>query len=139
MLIGKEENECIKKIIGESERTFRMSENGTLETVENPNFVAIGCGCDSKVNYELKNSNCVSVLGSIDLDLTKAKIVDDISIEVVSIFGITSIKFPENIDIKASGTAIFGSTSDNVKHNINKKTPTLYINYTCIFGNIEIN
>lgn len=38
MLIGKEENECIKKIIGESERTFRMSENGTLETVENPNF-----------------------------------------------------------------------------------------------------
>lgn len=113
--------------------------NKVKGTIENPNFVAIGCGYDSTVNYELKNSNCVSVFGNIDLDLTKAKIEADIIIEAVSIFGTISIKSPKGIDVKASGTAIFGSTSDNVKRNINKKAPTIYINYTCIFGDIEIN
>lgn len=36
--VSEEERASIVKIIAESERTFRMSESGTLETVENPNF-----------------------------------------------------------------------------------------------------
>ena len=107
-------------------------------SAKNPNYVGIFGGCSEKVNYKINDSNCVSIFGAVDLDLTKAIINQDITIETISVFGGIEIKVPKNVDVKANGVAIFGGTEDNVKNDVDDKSPTIHINYTCIFGSIEI-
>ena len=107
-------------------------------SAKNPNFIGIFSGCSEKVNYMFHQGNCVAIFGGVDLDLAKANIKEDIKIDAVSIFGGIEIKVPKNVDVKANGVAIFGGTEDNVKNEVTNKSPTIYINYTCIFGGIEI-
>ena len=105
---------------------------------ENPNFIGILGGCDEKINYDFNRGTCVAIFGGVDLDLTKAKIDQDVIIDAISIFGGIDIKVPEGVDVKASGTAVFGGTEDKVKHKTEGESKTIYINYTCIFGGIDI-
>ena len=70
--------------------------------------------------------------------MTKAKIDGELNIDVVCIFGSVSLITSNEVDVKATGTAMFGSTNDSVLHEVNKKSSTIYLNYTCIFGGIDI-
>ena len=108
------------------------------ETSKDNNFTAILGENTLKVNDKFNGGNCVAAFGKVSLDLTKTDIKEDAVLDTMAIFGNVEVITPENVDVKATGKAVFGSTNDKVKHSGTKKMPTIYINYTCIFGKIDI-
>lgn len=98
-------------------------------------YVAIFSGVDERISEVVSDFKAVSVFGSVDLDLRKAKIKKDLYIEAVSIFGGIDIKLPDNVKLQISGVPIFGGAE-------NKYTDdgdvTITIHYTCIFGGIDL-
>lgn len=106
---------------------------------DNTDFVGLFRMVEQNVDYTLKGANCVSLFGGVDLDISKSPIKDDIFIDVISIFGAVKIKVPTDVEVRANGSAIFGSTSDNVHCKASKARCAVHINYTCIFGEISIN
>ena len=75
----------------------------------------------------------------MELDLTNAKIDEDIVIDCICAFGGVNIKVPNNVVIKTSGVPIFGGV-ENKYNDVNtvKRRKTIYVNYVCVFGGIEI-
>lgn len=102
------------------------------------NYTAIFSGQEEKINNKkFEGADCVAVFGGIDLDLRKAKIKEDIVIECVAVFGGIDILVPEGINIKTSGVPIFGGVETKTAETDTNK-PTIYVDYTCVFGGVEI-
>jgi len=69
----------------------------------------------SKQNIFSKNfkgGDVISIFGGCELNLTNADIQDDITIDVVAIFGGMKIVVPPTWDVKSEVTAIFGGLDD---------------------------
>ncbi len=101
-------------------------------------YTAIFGGTEEKFGAKkFEGANCTAIFGGVDLDLRQAKIKDDILIDCTSIFGGIDIYVPEKVNVKTSGVPVFGGTECKIG-STDEKNPTIYINYTCIFGGIEI-
>lgn len=101
-------------------------------------FFGIFSGTEEKVTSKIANAKCIAIFGGIDLDLTKAKLKEDITIDCITIFGGTDIKVPENVEIKTSGVPFFGGVENLSNNETNNDSKTIYINYVCLFGGIDI-
>ncbi len=100
-----------------------------------PEYIGVFSGTSEKVNDTFKGANLVSVFGSVELDLTKAKIKEDIILECVTIFGGIDIKVPDDVKVKTSGVPIFGGLENKSSSNTG---PKVIINYVAIFGGIDV-
>ncbi len=89
-------------------------------------------------NEEFNGAELNAVFGGIKLDLTNAKIKDDIIIDASSIFGGITIFVPNNVIVKVTSTSIFGGVDNKAKKNNEKDAKTIYINTNCLFGGVEI-
>lgn len=85
------------------------------------------------------------IFGGSELDFRSADLADEVvNIEVNAIFGGVEIYIPYNWQVEVYGTPVFGGVSNKTrydgKYNPNNiiKPRTLKINYTVIFGGIEI-
>ena len=113
-------------------KVVRKDDKGILD------YVAIFSGQEEKIeNNKFEGANCISVFGSIDLDLRKAKIKEDVVIECVSVFGSSTILVPDDVNVKTSGVPIFGGIESKFNENDTKK-PTIFIEYTCVFGGVDV-
>lgn len=108
-----------------------------ISNKEKDTYFGIFSGTEEKITKLNKNLTCISIFGGIDLDLRNAKIEKDVKIECISIFGGIDLKVPNNVDIKSSGIPIFGGFEN--KNNTDKsKKNTIYIDYVCIFGGVDV-
>ena len=101
-------------------------------------FFGIFSGTDEKVTSKIKNAKCISIFGGVNLDISKAKITEDVTIDCITIFGGTDIIVPANVEIKTSGVPVFGGIENLTNNQTEKTGPTIYVNYVCIFGGIDI-
>lgn len=86
-----------------------------------------------------KGGKIESVFGGIELDLRQIKISDDFEIlQIDSIFGGVQIWLPEDIKLITKGTPFFGGLQNSTVNTENPDAPTLHINYSVIFGGIDI-
>lgn len=85
---------------------------------------------------DFKGANLDAVFGSLELDLTDAKLGKETIIKASSIFAGIKITLPEDIEVKFKSTPIFGGVSNTHKQVDAKKV--VYIDAVCIFGGIEI-
>ncbi len=77
------------------------------------------------------------IFSGYELDLRKNVFNSDIFITCIVLFGGVEILVPSNVNVEASGKCLLGGVSNN-----HKKTQgefTVYINYDCMLGAIEIN
>ena len=114
----------------ENKHVFKKNDGSTL---------AIFSG--QELNYDNKEFNgtdLVAVFGGIDLDLRKAKLKKDISINGVAVFGGIDIFVPEDVNVEVKSFSAFGGVESNKKKNEKDAKITIYVNATCIFGGIEI-
>lgn len=102
-------------------------------------YFGIFSSTEEKVSEKFQGARCVTVFGGVELDLTNAKIDEDIVIDCICVFGGVNIKVPNNVVIKTSGVPIFGGV-ENKYNDVNtvKRRKTIYVNYVCVFGGIEI-
>ena len=90
------------------------------------------------VENEFKGTNLNAIFGGIELDLSKAKIKNDVVINTTAVFGGIDIKVPEDVNVKVKSTCIFGGVDDDDRKVEGEKKKTIYINATCIFGGVDI-
>lgn len=119
--IGKEIKKEIDKLNKE-----RKNENEYCSTFSNQTI---------NIDEEFKGCELTSVFGGIKLDLTDAKINEDIVINTTSIFGEITINVPSNVKVKVKSTSIFGGVTNK---NNEKDGNVIYINSFCLFGGVEI-
>ena len=100
-------------------------------------YIAVFSGVDEKVSDIISDFRAVSIFGGVELDLRNAKISKDVVIDCVSVFGGIDLKLPENVAVKISGLPIFGGIENKYNDNKDAKV-TIYINYTCVFGGVDI-
>lgn len=117
---------------------FKKSHKKNLGKNKVPEFVAVFSGCSEKITEKLKGANCTAIFGGIELDLRNAKITEDIVINCTTIFGGIDLFVPDNVQIKTSGTPIFGGTENKTNNKPSPNAPTIYINYVSIFAGIDI-
>ena len=99
-------------------------------------YIAVFSGVDENIKELVSDFKSISVFGSVELDLRKAKIDKDIYIEAVTIFGGIDIKLPDNVKLQVSGIPIFGGVENKYKDE--EGNATITIHYTCIFGGIDL-
>ena len=87
---------------------------------------------------EFTGTKLDAVFGGIKCDLRKAIIDSDAVINVSSIFGSVEIYVPSNVKIKIKSTSIFGGVENKTNTKEDKKSHTIYINGTVLFGGVEV-
>ncbi|MDD2409765.1 MAG: hypothetical protein PHD03_03500 [Bacilli bacterium] len=120
-------------LIFKSKIYFRKKDNKN-----NPEYFGIFAGCEEKITDTFKGGSCIAVFGGVELDLSDAKITDDITIDCIAIFGGVDIKLPKNVILKSEGISIFGGATNKYIPGEKLKSPTIYINHVSIFGGTEI-
>ncbi len=101
-------------------------------------YLGIFSGCQDMVTDTFEGASCIAVFGGVELNLSKAKITKDITIETVAIFGGVNIILPKNVILKSEGVSILGGTTNKYESTEKTKSPTVYLNYVGIFGGTEI-
>lgn len=90
-----------------------------------------------KIDDDFKGTAIDAVFGSVEIDLTDAKIKNEQIIKSSSIFGGVKIILPKDINVKVKPTSIFGGVDNKIANNKDNKT-TIYIESFCLFGGLEI-
>lgn len=116
---------------------FLPKREKTIDKKNSKSYVAVFSGIDEKIMKLESDFIATTVFGGIELDLRKAKIDKDIVIECVSVFGGIDLRLPEGVNLKINGLPIFGGVDNKYDENQDAKV-TINLNYTCIFGGIDI-
>lgn len=87
---------------------------------------------------DFKGSKLTAILGGVELDLRKAVIKNDATVEVFSLMGGIEIKVPRNVIVKNQTSAILGGVEDSTDQELSKTSPTLYITGEVILAGVEI-
>lgn len=111
-LVSREERDDIRAILGASEQKNQST--------------------------DFKGSKITAILGGVELDLRKAVIKHDATIEVFSLMGGVEIKIPRNVVVKNQTSAILGGVEDGTDQDVSKSAPTLYITGDVILAGVEI-
>ena len=78
-----------------------------------------------------------AVFGGLTIDLRGAKITENVSIDVLAVFGGVDIFLPSDVSVKMSDISLFGGCSNSRNYNP-VEGPTVYINTTALFGGVEV-
>jgi len=87
---------------------------------------------------DFKGAKLTAVLGGIKLDLRKATIQKEATLDVFTCMGGVELVVPRNVQVRNQAAAILGGTEDKSEVDDPKKGPTLYIVGTLMLGGIEI-
>ncbi len=82
-----------------------------------------------------------TVFGHCTLDLSEAKIADNASLKISSVFAKVDVILPNDVTVKMNSTRVFGSISTVQKDHTDskaKKEKTLYIESEAVFGGISL-
>jgi len=79
-----------------------------------------------------------AVMGGVKLDLTKAQIKKEATLDVSAIMGGVELLVPENWSVKTKITPIMGGVENRAAEVTDKNAPTLTIVGTLIMGGIDI-
>ena len=102
-------------------------------------YVAVFSGVEDKnVSSEYISSEITAVFGGADIDYRKINIKDKVGyIDITVAFGGVTIIVPEDIKVTVKGLPIFGGAENKSVSNKDSKKE-LIINYTAVFGGVEI-
>ncbi len=117
------------------------TKNITVDGVERIDEIAImGGGKRVIQSRNIKGGNVTAIFGGLEIDLTEADFVNDITvIEVSAIFGGVSLFVKPEWDVQIQVTSILGGFSDERKiYKNNNTTKTLIIKGAAIFGGGEV-
>ncbi|RYF29080.1 MAG: hypothetical protein EOO17_02785 [Chloroflexi bacterium] len=125
--------------VGVSILVNRSSARQLVSREERDDIRAVLGGSQQKNRSEdFKGSKITAILGGVELDLRKAVIKHDATIEVFSLMGGVEIKVPHNVIVKNQTSAILGGVEDGTDQDVSKNAPTLYVTGEVILAGVEI-
>jgi predicted membrane protein len=91
---------------------------------------------------DFRGGELVSVFGSIEIDLRRARIVspqEPVTLDATAVFGQVKIRVPETWRVNVMGAAILGNYEDRtIPPNTGIDAPVLMITGASVFGSVEI-
>jgi predicted membrane protein len=110
-----------------------------VDDKDKANYVAIFGGVEYKnQSNEYVSSEITTIFGGADIDYRKIKFKDKKAyINVTTIFGGATIILPDDIKVTVKGLPLFGGAENKCVSNPEAKYEMI-INYTAIFGGVEI-
>lgn len=87
---------------------------------------------------DFRGGNATAVFGSVEIDLTGARIAETADIEAVALFGGVEVTVPPGWRVLMDGPAIFGGNDNKVPSTSDESAPTLRVRATAIFGGVEV-
>jgi DUF1707 SHOCT-like domain/Cell wall-active antibiotics response LiaF, C-terminal len=80
-----------------------------------------------------------SVFGDCQIELQEAQLQHQVTrFDVTSVFGSVTIFAPEGVDIRMTGTAIFGSKESKMHKPVTPGAPVIEVNCRVIFGSVTV-
>jgi predicted membrane protein len=87
---------------------------------------------------DFKGAKITAVMGGVKLDLRKATIKKEATIEVFGFWGGVEIVVPREITVRNQTAAILGGVEDKTEHEGGKNAPILYVTGDVIMAGVEI-
>jgi predicted membrane protein len=83
-------------------------------------------------------SSATAIMGGVELDISKAVIKNEATIDVFALMGGVELRVPEDVIVKSNATVILGGIEDKTSPIKTKNAPVLYINGVIAMGGVEI-
>ena len=118
-----------------------LTQKTRFNTTGTDNVSAILSGSETKSrSQDYQGGKATAILGGCSIDLTKANIKKEATLEVLAIMGGVELRVPENWEIKTSIMPILGGTENKATSPQpgKAKAPILNIVGTAVMGGIEI-
>jgi len=102
-------------------------------------FGVFGGGQTNVTSQAFTGGDVISVFGGNDVDLREANVADPPAVlEVVTLFGGTEIRVPDDWTVKVDALGIFGGTEDKRRTVGPSGEPDLVITGVVMFGSLEL-
>lgn len=106
---------------------------------EREDATAILGGSDQRnTSEDFKGSKITAVMGGVKLDLRKAVIKKEATVEIFSFWGGVELIVPRNVIVKNRSSVILGGIEDKTERDEDKNAPILYITGDVIMAGVEI-
>jgi predicted membrane protein len=126
-------------VIGLSILTNRGSGGHTVSKADREDHSAIMGASDARVtSANFQGSKLTAVMGGVKLDLTKATIQKEATVEIFGFWGGVEIIVPENVVIKNQLSAVMAGVENKAKQDTSDTSPVLYITGDLIMSGAEI-
>ncbi|MEU9098224.1 DUF1707 domain-containing protein [Streptomyces sp. NPDC048361] len=111
----------------------------TGAAVDAENLVAVFSASTRKGRWRVgRRTNVFSLFGSVEIDLTEALFEQRLTvINATAIFGNVEVRVPENLNLRGSGTGIFGNFEVHTLESEDPEAPVVVVHGYSVFGNIE--
>lgn len=119
---------------------FRHSGTQQRLTKEKSDDVSAILGGIDHINKstDYKGGKVTAVLGGVKLDLRKAVIKDEATLDVFSLMGGVELFVPENVVVKSKAAVIMGGIENKAQTTSSKNSPLLYITGDIIMAGVEV-
>lgn len=118
--------------------TIKIPQKKDSNTKYVPFYYTILGATEEKVSAPFEGGYTKVCLGHLILDLSNAKIANNSTLNVVSIFGTTELILPEEVEVITTNTNVLGGT-ENLKASVKSKNKKkLYVDSTSILGSTKI-
>jgi predicted membrane protein len=110
-----------------------------VSKTERDDATAVLGGSDQRnTSDDFKGSKATAILGGVKLDLRKATIKKDATIEVFCFWGGVELLVPRNVTVRNQTSAVLGGIEDKTEQEAGKNAPVLYVTGDVIMGGVEI-
>ncbi len=118
---------------------FSRSARHHVSKAERDDVTAILGGTDQRsASEDYKGSKVTTVMGGVKLDLRKAVIKKEATVEIFSFWGGVELIVPRNVIVRNQTSAILGGIEDKTDQDSVKDAPVLYVTGDVIMAGVEI-
>lgn len=130
-------NIAVGKVISKTKEKFKQREDDTKDG-DIPEYHILFDGRDVKVDGEFTGTKVNTIFGGANIDLSEAKINQDVYIECKTILGGIELILPKGINIVEESKVVLGGISNSIPNVQDEEQPTVYLNSKVILGGIDI-
>ena len=118
---------------------YSKSKSYKYDSTQYPRYTAVlGSGNYKNSTENLKGLVAEAILGGLEIDLSDAKITEDIVLELTAVLGGIDVFIPDNVRVEIiSGVPVLGGFEHKINRNATSG-PKVRIKYTAVLGGIEI-